>query len=80
MPGEGATVVFVFPLVFSVIAAMLLTAPEYPWWLKTSAWGLTLLSAAMQFWQPWAAYIHFLIPLALQLTVMGMWHFREQFE
>lgn len=80
MEWVAMTVIFIWPLAFSVIAAMHLTSPEYGLGIKLTVWSLVLVSLALQFVEPLPQLVHFGVPLALQLIVAGIWFFRENFE
>lgn len=68
-------VLFLFPLVFSVLAACQFLWGDSGLGIKIAISVLVLTSIALQFIPPLPELVHFLIPLGLQLIVCGWWYF-----
>ena len=77
-PVARLAMLFLFPLVLSVFAALMIAVGDYPLWAKAVALLMTLAAAAMQFVAELRA--PFLIPLFLQLIVCGWWYVGEQMD
>lgn len=68
-------VIFLFPLVFSVFAAIQFLTGDHGLGTKVAIAVLLLTSIALQFVPPLPELVHFLIPLGLQLFICGWWYF-----
>ena len=66
-PAEGVRVIFLVPLVLSVVMTAVFFMQDADWKAKAVAAGLVGVSIFLQFQPYWA--VHFLIPLFLQLAV-----------
>jgi hypothetical protein len=74
------TVVFLFPLAFSLFAAVMFVIGDYSAVAKAVFSILALTAVAMQFTPYLQERVHFLVPLAIQLFVCGSWYVASRFE
>ncbi|MGD9853705.1 MAG: hypothetical protein AB7U20_02020 [Planctomycetaceae bacterium] len=73
-------VIFLFPLVFSLFAALLFVVGDYGMFTKLFFTALVIATVVMQFTPLLRESVHFLVPLGLQLFVGVSWYFASQFE
>ncbi|MCA8984650.1 MAG: hypothetical protein R3C12_06650 [Planctomycetaceae bacterium] len=73
-------VIFLFPLLFSIVATIQFVTGEYGPITKGFFGLLTALAATLQFMPSLQEQVHFLVPLFMQLFVCGCWYFASQFE
>jgi hypothetical protein len=73
-------VIFLFPLVFSVLAVFQFLWGDSSLGTKIAVAVLVLTSIALQFVPPLPELVHFLVPLGLQLIVCGWWYFANLME
>ncbi len=66
---EGIWVVFLGPLIFSVVVSLFYLTTEARWQWKTLALGLVALSVVMQFVPAIQQSSFFLVPLFIQIVV-----------
>lgn len=59
--------IFLFPLVLSVVGVLFFLTTDVDWYWMLLAAGLVALSLALQFLPP--LDVHFLIPLGIQIVV-----------
>jgi|GEM_PF-7006765 len=74
------TVIFIWPLVFSVFAAFMLATGDHGLGTKIMVCAMVAASLLLQFVVPLPDVPRLLAPLALQLIVIGWWYFASQFE
>jgi len=73
-------VVFLLPLVLSIVAAVLFALGDYGLFTKVFFGALAVIAVALQFVPAWREGVHFLVPLFLQLFVCGSWYVASQLE
>jgi len=74
------TVVFLFPLAFSLFAAVMFVIGDHGTFTKAFFSLLTISAIAMQFVPFLQERVHFLVPLAIQLVVCGSWYIASHLE
>jgi hypothetical protein len=71
---------FVFPLVFSFIAAVMFSSGDYSPLTKILFPALAAIAASMQFAPGLSEHVHFLVPLFIQLFICAAWYIASQME
>ena len=73
-------VIFLFPLIFSIVAAAMAVIGEYGNVTKIVVSLIVIAAACLQFVPALQASVHFLVRLFMQLIICGWWYFASQFE
>lgn len=71
-------VIFLFPLAFSIIAALQFAMGDCGLFTKITVPLLVVVSIILQFMHPLPELVHFLVPLGIQLIVCGWWYFATE--
>ena len=72
------TVIFLFPLLFSIYAAFGVLWGDHERWTQVIVPVLVLISVCLQFVPYLAENVHFLVPLFIQLIISGWFYLSMQ--
>jgi hypothetical protein len=74
------TVIFIFPLVMSILAALVVAGGDHGWVTKLTVCLMVVTSLVLQFLVPLPDVPRLLVPLFLQLIICGWWYYASQYD